>query len=93
MASRNNPLNVYKGDDALRDFFDPDKQPLLPLVELPAGLNPFRRDGVRIYAKLLTALPAQNVKALPGMCPCQCLATDKTDGSSVEHAPEKYGRR
>lgn len=51
----------------MRKFFDPDYQPPLPLVELPDGLNPFRQDGVRIYGKLMTSLPCQNVKALPGM--------------------------
>lgn len=61
-----NPLNVFKGTDAIKQFFDPDAQPPVPLVELPEKLNPFRKDGVRIYAKLLTCLPAQNVKALPG---------------------------
>lgn len=61
-----NPLNIFRGPDSLRKYFNPDEQPPLPLVELPEKLNPFRRDGVRIYAKLLTALPAQNVKALPG---------------------------
>lgn len=67
-----NPLNVFKGPDALRKFFDPDEQPPVPLVELPDTLNPFRKDNVRIYAKLLTFLPAQNVKALPGrsLMPC-----------------------
>lgn len=66
MVHITNPLNVFKGPDALRKFFDPDEQPPVPLVELPDKLNPFRQDGVRIYAKLLTQLPAQNVKALPG---------------------------
>ena len=47
-------------------YFDPDLQPPLPLVELPAKLNPFKDDNVRIYAKMATALPAQNVKCLPG---------------------------
>ena len=61
-----NPLNVFKGANALQRYFNPDEQPPLPLVELPEKLNPFRQDGVRIYAKMLTALPAQNVKALPG---------------------------
>ena len=61
-----NTLNVYKGRDSMKQFFDPERQPLLPLVELPDTLNPFRQDGVRIYAKLMTALPCQNVKALPG---------------------------
>lgn len=61
-----NTLNVYKGQESMKKFFDPEYQPLLPLVELPDNLNPFRQDGVRIYAKLMTALPCQNVKALPG---------------------------
>lgn len=60
-------LNVFKGSDAVARFFDPEEHPPLPLVEVPDRLNPFRQDGVRIYAKLLTALPAQNVKSLPGM--------------------------
>ena len=64
--SQPNYLNVYKGRDGLRKYFDPDAQPPLPLVELPEKLNPFFKDNVRIYAKLLTVLPAQNVKALPG---------------------------
>lgn len=63
---QNNPFNVYKGPDGLRKYFDPDQQSPLPFVELPRKLNPFYEDGVRIYAKMLTALPAQNVKALPG---------------------------
>lgn len=61
-----NDLNVFKGPDSLKKYFNPDEQPPLPLIELPEKLNPFRQDGVRIYVKLLTTLPAQNVKALPG---------------------------
>lgn len=59
-------MNVFRGPTSVADFLDPDKNPPLPLVEIPDRLNPFRQDGVRIYAKLLTHLPAQNVKALPG---------------------------
>lgn len=62
-----NFLNVYKGSDSLKNYYDPDVQPPLPLVEIPDCLNPFREDGVRIYAKMLTMLPAHNVKSLPGM--------------------------
>lgn len=63
----NNPLNVFKGPDALAQFFDPDRNPPLPLVELPDALNPMRKDGIRIFAKMLTQLPAQNVKSLPAL--------------------------
>jgi hypothetical protein len=58
--------NVFKGPNSVINYFDPDLQPSLPLVELPAKLNPFSSDNVRIYAKMLTALPAQNVKVFPG---------------------------
>jgi len=60
------PLNVFKGQDALADYFNPDRNPMLPLVELPDALNILRADGIRIFAKMLTALPAHNVKSLPG---------------------------
>ena len=68
MASPN-PLNVYKGPDSVKQYFDPESSPPLPLVEIPDCLNPFREDGVRIYAKMMTMHPANNVKAMPGTIP------------------------
>lgn len=65
MQTRNH-LNVYKGPDSLKSYFNPDIAPPLPLVELPESLNPYRQDGVRIYAKMMTMHPANNVKAIPG---------------------------
>lgn len=62
-----NENNVYKGPDALKNYFNPDIAPPLPLVELPETLNPYHKDGVRIYAKMMTMHPANNVKAMPGM--------------------------
>ena len=59
-------LNVFSGADSVSRYFNPDNLPLLPLVELPSKLNPLRSENVRIYAKMLTTHPAQNVKALPG---------------------------
>ncbi|KAK5659569.1 hypothetical protein OQA88_771 [Cercophora sp. LCS_1] len=61
------PNNVFRGPSSVVDFFDPEKNPPLPLVEIPDRLNPYRKDGVRIYAKLLTTLPAHNVKSLPAL--------------------------
>ncbi|KAJ4377314.1 hypothetical protein N0V83_000139 [Neocucurbitaria cava] len=61
------PLNVYSGPDAIRKYFDPDTHPPLPLVELPQHLNPFYEDGVRIYAKMMSMHPANNVKIMPAM--------------------------
>ncbi|KAE8355074.1 tryptophan synthase beta subunit-like PLP-dependent enzyme [Aspergillus coremiiformis] len=62
-----NERNVYFGPDALKKYFNPDCQPPLPLVELPEHLNPYYGDGVRIYAKMMTMHPANNVKAMPAM--------------------------
>ncbi|KAI1080698.1 tryptophan synthase beta subunit-like PLP-dependent enzyme [Whalleya microplaca] len=63
----NNPLNVYKGPNSVQAYFDPDTGPPLPLVEIPQRLNPYRQDGVRIYAKMMTMHPANNVKAMPAL--------------------------
>lgn len=60
-----NNLNVFEGPEALRDFLDPGKHPNLPLVELPARLNPFAADNVRIFAKCMNMLPLGNVKSVP----------------------------
>ncbi|KAJ6463184.1 tryptophan synthase beta subunit-like PLP-dependent enzyme [Mycena vulgaris] len=60
-------LNVFSGERALHDFFDPEKGPLIPLVELPERLNPYKKDGVHIYAKLMSHVPATNVKSLPAL--------------------------
>lgn len=61
-----NPLNVYRGSSSVRDYFDPETSPPLPLVEIPDCLNPYRKDGVRIYAKMMSMHPANNVKSMPG---------------------------
>jgi hypothetical protein len=67
IMANSNELNVYFGQDSLKKYFDPDSQPPLPLVELPPYLNPYYEDGVRIYAKMMTMHPTNNVKAMPGM--------------------------
>jgi len=58
-------LNIFEGPEAIRDFLDPGKLPPLPLVELPASLNPYAGEGVRVFAKLMNLLPLANVKAVP----------------------------
>ncbi|HTZ90049.1 MAG TPA: pyridoxal-phosphate dependent enzyme [Alloacidobacterium sp.] len=60
-----NPKNVFAGPDSLKSFLDPDRNPPLPLVELPESLNPFAAQKVRIFAKLLYLLPLLNLKSLP----------------------------
>jgi cysteine synthase len=58
-------LNVFEGPDAVKNFLDPGQLSYVPLVEIPAALNPFAADNVRIYAKLMNMLPLCNVKAAP----------------------------
>ena len=70
VSAKNNPRradNVFFGPSSLKDYYNPDHHPPLPLVELPEYLNPFYHDGVRIFAKMMTMLPAHNVKALPAL--------------------------
>lgn len=67
MVTSNPQTNFYAGPDSLKQYYDPEVAPPLPLVEIPECLNPYRQNGVRIYAKMMTMLPAHNVKALPGM--------------------------
>lgn len=66
IMAKENHLNVYKGPDSVRQYFDPESSPPLPLVEIPECLNPYRQDGVRIYAKMMSMHPANNVKSMPG---------------------------
>ena len=61
-----NPLNVYTGPESVKKYFDPNEAPPLPLVELPEALNPYRGRGIRVYAKMMTMHPANNVKSMPG---------------------------
>ena len=67
MVSRNY-LNAYSGPDALQNYFDPDRTPMIPLVEIPPSLNPYYNDGVRIHAKMMSMHPSNNVKIMPGTC-------------------------
>ncbi|WQF79224.1 Putative Rhodanese-like domain, tryptophan synthase beta chain-like, PALP domain-containing protein [Colletotrichum destructivum] len=62
-----NHLNVYTGPNSVKDYFDPDTAPPLPLVEIPDCLNPYRKHGVRVYAKMMSMHPANNVKAMPAL--------------------------
>jgi cysteine synthase len=62
---RKNDLNSFEGPDSIREFLNPENSPPTPLVELPVRLNPFRADGIRIFAKLAYLSPLLNIKYLP----------------------------
>lgn len=76
-------MNVFSGPNSLKDYYDPDRNPPLPLVEIPQHLNPLHEDGVRIYAKMLTMLPAHNVKELPALAMLSAPDTVKPDTKTV----------
>lgn len=57
--------NVYAGEHSLHDYLSPEDMVPTPLVELPKELNPFHADGIRVFAKMMNALPLANVKSLP----------------------------
>lgn len=58
-------LNIFKGKNSIKKFLDPKNNPPLPLIEIPDHLNPFRKNGVRIFAKMMNFLPLGNIKSLP----------------------------
>lgn len=64
MNKKQYKLNTFTGSAALADFLNPHNSPPAPLVELPPSCNPFSKDGIRIYAKLMNQLPLANVKAV-----------------------------
>lgn len=85
-------MNVFCGADALKRFLDPDQNPPTPLVELPASLNPFAEQNVRIFAKLLYLLPLLNLKSLPALTMLR-EAADKLEGvhTLVENSSGNMG--
>jgi hypothetical protein len=87
MVARNY-LNAYSGPDALQNYFDPDRTPMIPLVEIPPSLNPYYNDGVRIHAKMMSMHPSNNVKIMPGTCTLICVVemAHYLLNVSVEHA-------
>jgi cysteine synthase len=61
------PSNVFAGKNSLKNFLNPDCNPPLPLVELPARLNPYAVQKVRLFAKLMYLVPLLNMKSLPAL--------------------------
>lgn len=56
----------YSGAYAVADYLRPAADKYIPLVELPASLNPYlAKYNIHIDAKLMNTLPLGNVKSLP----------------------------
>ncbi len=56
---------IYEGEDAIKSFILPENFGLTSVVELPKSLNPFLKDRVRIFVKLVHSAPLGNIKSLP----------------------------
>lgn len=64
---KNKKINkkVYEGENAIKSFLLPKNFGLTSIVELPSSLNPFKKDKVRIFVKLVHSAPLGNIKSLP----------------------------
>jgi cysteine synthase len=56
---------IYEGEDAIKSFIIPGNVGFTPIVEIPSSLNPYKKDGVRIFIKLVHLTPLGNIKSLP----------------------------
>ncbi|HEY9787657.1 MAG TPA: pyridoxal-phosphate dependent enzyme, partial [Candidatus Obscuribacterales bacterium] len=63
--ARDRSANLYAGKEALQEYLSPANYQPTPLVELPDDLNPLRKSGVRIFAKMMPLVPLMNIKSLP----------------------------
>jgi cysteine synthase len=62
---KKNNKKIYEGEDAIKSFLLPKSFGLTSIVELPSSLNPFKKDKVRIFVKLVHSAPLGNIKSLP----------------------------
>ena len=81
-----NGKKVFEGEKAIKDYLTPGALGMTPLVELPPSLNKFKKDGVRIFIKLMQFVPLGNIKSMPSW---QMLSgMDKNTLSSTKHLVE-----
>jgi cysteine synthase len=55
---------VFEGESAILDYLNPKSLGMTPLIELPASVNRFKKDKVRIFIKLAQFVPLMNIKSL-----------------------------
>lgn len=79
--------SVFMGETALMEYLSPQNYAPTPLVELPSDLNPFRVDGVRIFAKVMSLVPLMNIKSIPAFSMLQ-KAADRGELAKVERIIE-----
>lgn len=59
------PAGVFSGEVAIETYLDPDTYPATPYIELPDKLNPFKKEKIRIFAKIAHQVPLLNIKSFP----------------------------
>lgn len=57
--------NIFKGEKAIFNYLTPGVMGPTPIIELPSRLNPYFKDSVHIYVKLVQNMPLANIKSLP----------------------------
>jgi cysteine synthase len=60
-----NNKNIFKGEKAIFNYLIPGANGPTPIIELPSRLNPYFKDGVHIYIKLVQSVPLANIKSVP----------------------------
>ncbi len=56
--------NIFFGNNAGLEFVNPENF-ITPIVEVHNTINPFQKDGVRFFAKMLQFSPLAQVKSIP----------------------------
>jgi cysteine synthase len=60
--SQKSGKKVFEGEGAILDYLNPKSLGMTPLIELPATVNHFKKDKVRIFIKLVNSSPLLNIK-------------------------------
>jgi cysteine synthase len=84
--AKNDSKNIFEGEEAIKDFLNPSSLGMIPIVELPSSLNPFKEDKVRIFIKLMQFVPLYNIKSLPAWS--MLSGVPKEDFKNINHLVE-----
>lgn len=78
--------NVFSGEKAIFNYLIPGAMGPTATVELPSRLNPYLKDGVHIYIKLVQSIPLANIKSLPSWFMLDAIPKDKL--KKIKHLVE-----
>lgn len=65
MKKNINNKKVFEGEDSIKNFLNPSSLGVTPIVEIPSFLNPYKKDKVRIFIKIMQTVPLCNIKSIP----------------------------